>query len=65
MSAQSCITHSGALPPEPEKATLEGRNRILGFWLFLGGETVLFGSLFATFIALRHQVWTVRRPTAV
>lgn len=44
------------LPDEPEKATLEGKNKILGFWLFLGGETVLFGTLFATFIALRHQV---------
>ncbi|MET3292754.1 cytochrome (ubi)quinol oxidase subunit III [Brevibacillus fluminis] len=47
--------HHGALPDEPEKATLEGRNKVLGFWLFLGGETVLFGSLFATFLALRHQ----------
>lgn len=44
------------LPEEPEKATLEGKNKILGFWLFLGGETVLFGTLFATFIALRDQV---------
>jgi cytochrome c oxidase subunit 3 len=43
------------LPAEPEKATLEGRNKILGFWLFLGGECVLFGSLFATFIALRDK----------
>ncbi|HJV45182.1 MAG TPA: cytochrome (ubi)quinol oxidase subunit III [Bacillota bacterium] len=42
------------LPPNPEKATLEGKNKVLGFWLFLGGEMVLFGSLFATFIALRH-----------
>ncbi|KZE44615.1 cytochrome B oxidoreductase [Brevibacillus parabrevis] len=48
--------HANAvLPDEPEKATLEGKNKILGFWLFLGGETVLFGSLFATFIALRDQ----------
>jgi cytochrome c oxidase subunit 3 len=39
-----------------ETATLEGRNKVLGFWLFLGGETVLFGVLFATFLALRHQI---------
>src|SRR5690606_28683331 len=26
-----------------------------GFWLFLGGETVLFASLFATFLALKDQ----------
>lgn len=37
------------LPHEPEKATLEGRNKVLAFWLFLGGEAVLFGTLFATF----------------
>jgi len=35
-------------PHEPEKATLEGRNKVLAFWLFLGGEAVLFGTLFAT-----------------
>ncbi|MFB9325663.1 cytochrome (ubi)quinol oxidase subunit III [Paenibacillus aurantiacus] len=46
----------GKLPHEPEKATLEGRNKVLGFWLFLGGETVLFGTLFSAFLALRHQV---------
>jgi heme/copper-type cytochrome/quinol oxidase subunit 3 len=44
-----------ALPAEPEKATLEGKNKVLGFWLFLGGEVVLFGTLFATFLALRNQ----------
>jgi heme/copper-type cytochrome/quinol oxidase subunit 3 len=44
------------LPDEPENATLEGRNKILGFWLFLGGETVLFGCLFAIFIGLRNQI---------
>lgn len=52
----------GALPAEPERATLEGKNKLLGFWLFLGGETVLFGTLFATFMALRHQ--TLDGPTA-
>lgn len=49
-------THGHNLPAEPERATLEGRNKILGFWLFLGGESVLFGVLFATFIGLRNQV---------
>ncbi|MEK4508644.1 cytochrome (ubi)quinol oxidase subunit III [Paenibacillus sp. FSL K6-2524] len=47
---------TGALPHEPDKATLEGRNKILAFWLFLGGEAVLFGTLFATFLTLRNQV---------
>ncbi|OCA83944.1 cytochrome (ubi)quinol oxidase subunit III [Pseudobacillus wudalianchiensis] len=43
-------------PESPEKATLEGKNKFLGFWLFLGGETVLFASLFATYIALKDKV---------
>ncbi|MGM0884685.1 MAG: cytochrome (ubi)quinol oxidase subunit III [Bacillota bacterium] len=54
MSVHSHV--EGQLPHEPEKATLEGRNKVLGFWLFLGGETVLFGTLFSAFLALRHQV---------
>lgn len=54
MSAHSHV--DGQLPHEPEKATLEGRNKVLGFWLFLGGETVLFGTLFSAFLALRNQV---------
>lgn len=45
-----------------ETATLEGRNKVLGFWLFLGGEAVLFGTLFATFLTLRNQ--TNDGPTA-
>ncbi|BFH17462.1 cytochrome (ubi)quinol oxidase subunit III [Paenibacillus melissococcoides] len=46
----------GQWPHEPEKATLDGRNKVIGFWLFLGGEAVLFGTLFATFLALRDQI---------
>jgi len=43
-------------PEAPEKATLEGKNKCLGFWFFLGGETVLFASLFATYLALKDKV---------
>ncbi|PLT34330.1 cytochrome (ubi)quinol oxidase subunit III [Bacillus sp. V5-8f] len=43
-------------PASPETATLEGKNKFLGFWLFLGGETVLFASLFATYLALKDKV---------
>ncbi|OKL37239.1 cytochrome (ubi)quinol oxidase subunit III [Domibacillus mangrovi] len=43
-------------PESPEQATLEGKNKFLGFWLFLGGETVLFASLFATYLALKDSV---------
>ncbi|WP_256758766.1 cytochrome (ubi)quinol oxidase subunit III [Cohnella sp. WQ 127256] len=54
MSAHDHV--EGQLPHEPEKATLEARNKILGFWLFLGAETVLFGTLFSAFLALRHNI---------
>ncbi len=53
----------GHLPHEPEKATLEGRNKILGFWIFLGAEVVLFGTLFASYIALRGQVLDGPHPS--
>ncbi|MDQ0272408.1 cytochrome (ubi)quinol oxidase subunit III [Cytobacillus purgationiresistens] len=43
-------------PAAPEKQTLEGKNKFLGFWLFLGGETVLFATLFATYLALKDSV---------
>lgn len=54
MSAHNHV--EGHLSHEPEKATLEARNKILGFWLFLGAEVVLFGTLFAAFLALRHNI---------
>ncbi|MBM7552890.1 cytochrome (ubi)quinol oxidase subunit III [Thalassobacillus pellis] len=50
------------MPHEPEKATLEGKNKFLGFWFFLGGETVLFASLFGTYLALNDS--TAGGPSA-
>ncbi|MFG6116795.1 cytochrome c oxidase subunit 3 [Thalassobacillus cyri] len=49
------ILNPKQMPHEPEKATLEGKNKFLGFWFFLGGETVLFASLFGTFLALKDS----------
>jgi cytochrome c oxidase subunit 3 len=46
------------LPAEPEKATLEGKNKILGFWLFLGAETTLFATMFGTYLALKGETMT-------
>lgn len=46
--------NTGTLPANPQKATLEGRNKFLAFWFFLGGETVLFASLFGTYLGLRE-----------
>ncbi len=42
-------------PTHPEKVTAEGKNKFIGFWMFLAGETVLFGCLFATYLALRNR----------
>ncbi|WP_018921399.1 cytochrome (ubi)quinol oxidase subunit III [Salsuginibacillus kocurii] len=44
---------SKGLPPNPEKATLEGQNKFLGFWVFLGGETIMFATFFGTYLGLR------------
>lgn len=49
------LLKTGNLPRNPERATLEGRNKFLGFWFFLGGETVLFASLFGTYLALKKS----------
>ncbi|KOO50618.1 cytochrome c oxidase subunit III [Priestia koreensis] len=54
MHAEEKFT-AATFPESPEKATLEGKNKFLGFWLFLGGETVLFATLFATYLALKDH----------
>ncbi|CAM3026512.1 cytochrome aa3 quinol oxidase subunit III [Paenibacillus sediminis] len=38
-----------------EYRTEENENRILGFWLFLGAEIVLFSTLFTVFFTLSHR----------
>lgn len=43
------------MPNNPETATLEGKNKFMGFWFFLGGETVLFASLFGVYLALKNS----------
>lgn len=55
MNAEEKYTEA-TWPSSPETATLEGKNKFLGFWLFLGGETVLFATLFATYLALKDKV---------
>lgn len=55
MHAEEKFTYE-TWPASPEKATPESKNKFLGFWLFLGGETVLFSSLFATYLALKDKV---------
>ncbi|AZU61394.1 cytochrome (ubi)quinol oxidase subunit III [Neobacillus mesonae] len=55
MQAEEKVTYE-TWPASPEKSTLEAKNKFLGFWLFLGGETVLFASLFATYLSLKDKV---------
>src|SRR5699024_6228100 len=43
------------MPDTPEKVTHEGQNKFFGLWFFLGGETVLFASLFGTYLALKSS----------
>lgn len=43
-------------PNHPETASMEGKNKLVGFWVFLGGEVALFASLFATYLALKDAV---------
>ncbi|MFC4076342.1 cytochrome aa3 quinol oxidase subunit III [Salinithrix halophila] len=49
-------------PPFPEYQTEEGRLKILGFWVFLAAEVVLFATLFATYLVLQGR--TAGGPTA-
>lgn len=42
-------------PKHPETATMEGRNKLVGIWIFLASDTVLFASVFATYLALKNQ----------
>ncbi|WP_284140981.1 MULTISPECIES: cytochrome c oxidase subunit 3 [unclassified Virgibacillus] len=56
------ILNPETMPQSPEKATLEGKNKFLGLWFFLGGETVLFASLFGTYLSLKNS--TAGGPTS-
>ena len=42
-------------PKHPGTATMEGRNKLVGIWIFLASDTVLFGSVFATYLALKDK----------
>src|SRR5699024_10055558 len=43
------------MPAEPEKETREGRSKLFGLWLCLGGERVLFARLCGTYLALKDS----------
>src|SRR5699024_6075081 len=43
------------MPAKPEKETLEEKNKCFGLWFLLGGEKVLFASMFGTYLALKDS----------
>lgn len=49
------ILNPKQMPSNPETATMEGKNKFMGLWFFLGGETVLFAALFGTYLALNDS----------
>lgn len=55
MSLQKDLSMAPKMPDHLETSTLEGKNKILGVWFFIGAETVLFASLFGTYLALKNQ----------
>ncbi len=48
----SAVTENNNSHGPLEYSTEEGRLKILGFWIFLGAEIVLFSCLFATYLVL-------------
>ncbi|MDI3328152.1 MAG: cytochrome (ubi)quinol oxidase subunit III [Alicyclobacillaceae bacterium] len=61
-SQQTLVNATDRMQLGIETSTLEGRNKVLGFWVFLGGECALFASLFAIYLTLHGQ--TLHGPTA-
>ncbi|MCY4087358.1 MAG: cytochrome c oxidase subunit 3 [Actinomycetia bacterium] len=57
--------HDGEHPPEPHYSS-KVEHPILGIYLFLGSEAMLFGSFFAAYffarVAVPHEVWPPYRP---
>ncbi|MBP1934694.1 cytochrome c oxidase subunit 3 [Ammoniphilus resinae] len=47
---------ANGLPAHPEKATQEGRAKLVGFWLYMSAEAVLFATFFGTFMTFRNSV---------
>ena len=58
--ADQAIEASPSLPLE--RSTLVNRNRILGFWLFLASECIIFASLIGTYLALQGQYGDTTGP---
>jgi len=61
-TAAATATHGG-VPVEP---TATGLNMLkLGFWIFLGSETLFFGSLISTYMVYKHESVVGPYPTEI
>ena len=50
------MDHAATLPAEGHLETATGLNTYkVGFWVFLGSETLFFGSLISTYMVYKHQ----------
>jgi heme/copper-type cytochrome/quinol oxidase subunit 3 len=50
------LDHAAALPAQGHLETATGLNTFkVGFWVFLGSETLFFGSLISTYLVYKHQ----------
>lgn len=55
MSTEAVAMQSEKRTHALEKATLEGRNKILGMWIYLASDVVLFATFFGAYLALRNH----------
>ncbi|HWL25580.1 MAG TPA: cytochrome c oxidase subunit 3 [Ureibacillus sp.] len=42
-------------PDHAEQATMEGKNKFVGIWIFICSDIVLFASVFATYLSLKDK----------
>ncbi|QCR31680.1 cytochrome (ubi)quinol oxidase subunit III [Lysinibacillus sp. SGAir0095] len=42
-------------PDKPEQATMEGKNKFVGIWIFICSDITLFASVFATYLSLKDK----------
>ncbi|MBX6363580.1 MAG: cytochrome c oxidase subunit 3 [Gemmatimonadetes bacterium] len=60
------MNHAAALPAEEHFETSTGLNTFkLGFWVFLGSETLFFGSLIATYMVYKGASVTPPYPSQI
>jgi len=59
------LDHAAALPMEHVETSTGVNTFKLGFWIFLGSETLFFGSLISTYMVYKHQSVTGPFPNQI